>query len=384
MKLFTAISLFASLLVAQIEDEAKGKKPCCGTKEPSYDCGDGCGGCFKNYIQKMDFYHTKPVLLGNGKNWSFFQPTANYTADDGVFSFDCHGGYVNSGVFTHWVRPNPITQLDHYKFFIYADAAAEIPKNGDLVIEFDGSGETYNGDQNPFPKEITQLNDLRFAHAGFSTIDFEKGFAFDWLLTNDRVYVLYARYPLFWDSDVITPPNYATFTFAIPVKMRKPCDTHNMKTVFHGANKQVSYRLDGREVFRITKVGYLLDRQYMLIDQAGQEGPEFPERVSYGFGTFSMVDAYPACKRSDSCCDCKFPTVRQALTRTGDTAWLPEYNPLLGKNPAIGPLANAAVFWQANSNPALAIESDFIWGQGATLSISKLVVYQDLCAGRKC
>lgn len=376
MKFLTTVALFASLILAdQVLDdsEAKGRKPCCARKEPSFDCGDGCGGCFKNYIQKMDFYHTKPILEGQGKNWMYFAENTPIETSDGIFTADCHGGKVDSSVFTRWVPPSGLQSIDNPKFFILAMTPAQVPKNGDLVIEFEGSGETFRGDQNPFPKEITQPNDLRFANSFFITYDFTTQLATSFALTNDRVYAVYTRYTIGRDEE--SP--YAAFSFVIPVKMRRSCDYHNMKLVYHGTDKQISWRLEGREVFRVTKPGYLLDRQYMTLDYGGAEGPIFPQSVYYGFGTASIVQSYPACKRSDSCCDCKFPTVRQALTNTGNATAPALYNPLLGPD-------NAAIYWQSNNVAADAVATDFIWGQGATLSIKKLVVYQDLCAGRKC
>jgi len=342
MKFFTAIALFASFLVAQeaaAADEIveKGKKPgCCRTKEPSYDCGDECGGCFKNYIQKMDFYHTKPVLEGAGKNWNYFFEDLSdaIKADDGVFTADCHGGKIDSTVFTRFFNSTTVRELEGAKFLIYAKAPAEVPKNGDLVVEYEGSGETFKTDQNPYPKEITQPNDYRMAANLFTTIDFQSSLAFSWLLTNDRVYILYSRYTFGWAAG----EQYAAFNFVIPVKMRKPCDWHNMKTIVHGTTKQVSWRLEGREVFRVSKVGYLIDRQYMAADFSGQEGPAFPAQIWYGFGTVDSLWAYPACKRSDTCCDCKFPTVRQGLVDMGSELAPPLYNPLLGP-------PNPAIFW---------------------------------------
>src|SRR5947207_10789387 len=99
MKLLGAVAIFVSYLIAQeAPTEKKGKKPCCRTKEPSYDCGDGCGGCYKKYLQKLDFYHTKPVLSGVNKNWNYFFEDLGpaFMADDGVFTTDCHGGVVDS------------------------------------------------------------------------------------------------------------------------------------------------------------------------------------------------------------------------------------------------------------------------------------------------
>jgi hypothetical protein len=119
--------------------------------------------------------------------------------------------------------------------------------------------------------------------------------------------------------------------------MRKSCDYHNMKLVFHGTDKQISWRLEGREVFRVTKPGYLIDRQYMILDFGGAEGPIFPQSVFYGIGTSSIVDAYPACKRSD--------TSAKALPI------LPMSQPLFFTIPSLGPR-----IWQSSGNPTTFLE----------------------------
>lgn len=382
MKVAALVCLLASWISASaVEEELEKKKPCCGLRQAEDEsCGVDGSGCKRTYVEKLDFYHTKPVIQGSDSGpirgtWTYYDGLEGSQADDGIFTAGCHGGVVDSRVFQSWSGPSPNPYRDNYKFLIFAMEEASVPKFGDLTVEFEGSGETFKGDQNKFPKEITQTNDLRSVNVGFITRDELTGLEFNWLLTNDRVYVVYTRH-----FDQYGMSQAAGFTFALPVKMRKPGDWHSMKTVLHGTAKQVSYHLDGHEVFRISKVGYLLDRQYMLVDYGGAEAVLFPTFVKYGFGTFTMVNAYPACKRSDHCCDCKFPTLRQALSNTGVyDAFLPSaipYNPLLG-------FPSPAVFFQPNDDPSLAAEDDFIWGQGAKLYIKKLVVYQDVCA-RKC
>lgn len=369
MNAFVVLSLLASFIFASGLINCAGEKrqqPRYGPKYLDDDCGDVC----KTYLQKMDFYHTKPILTGALKNWAYYLEDSPFTADDGKLTADCHGGRVDSTKFTRWAQPNRVREFDNTKFFIYAMTPASVPKNGDLTIEFEGTGETYKVNQNPFPKEITQLNDFRMANSIFSAFDFDTSMAFKFLLTNDRVYVVYSRYNYGW----VLGQQYAAFTFVIPVKMRKPSDWHNMKIIFHDTKKQVSWRLDGREIFRLKRPGYRLDRQFMVIDFGGAEGPVFPKSVMYGFGTGSDLQAYPACKRSDKCCDCKFPTLRQALVDTGDMDADPLYNPLLGPN-------SPAVYWNSDQD---ANQDDHIWGQGASLQIKKLVVYQDPCTGRKC
>lgn len=377
MRLPAFVALLATLAATSPagEDLEKKNKPCCCLRQASSEeCRADREGCTRNYLQKLDFYHTKPVLNGPSSTWSYYAVPESFQADDGKLTFDCHGGIVDSSVYTAWVGPAPQPYLDNAKFLIFADEPVDVPKMGNLVVEFEGSGETFKGDQNSYPKQSTQHNDIRFANVGFVTRDNTTGLQFDWVLTNDRVYVVYSRSP-HGLGNAFQP---AGFTFAIPVKMRRPNDWHSMKTILHGGTKQVSYRLDGHEVFRINRVGYLLDRQYLLIDYSGQEAAVFPASVQYGFGTFTLVNAYPACKRSDVCCDCKYPTLRQALANTG--TYLNDepvpWNPLLG-------YGSPAVFFQPNDDPALAQQGDFIWGQGSKLFIKKLLVYQEICP-RKC
>jgi beta-glucanase (GH16 family) len=147
-----------------------------------------------------------------------------------------------------------------------------------------------------------------------------------------------------------------------------------MKIVFQAPQKEISWRLDGHEVLRITKPGQLIDRQYMVEDLGGRQTLAFPSQVWYGMGTMTKIQQYPGCKRSDRCLDCNFPSVRQALADPGNEYALEMYNPLLGP-------PNPAIFWANSGSTA---ESDFIWGQGSILKIRKLAVYQDLCANPRC
>lgn len=372
MDVLVVISILASFIFAsELIDgaEEKRQKPCCAPKDPEDDCGDAC----KIYLQKMDFYHTKPILSGALKNWAYYLEDSPFTTNDGKFTADCHGGKVDSTEFTRWNYATRVYEFDNIKFMIYAIAPAPIPKNGDLTVEFEGTGQTYKANQNPFPKDITQFNDFRMAYSFFTTFDEVTGFNFQFLLTNDRVYVVYSRYNYGW----VLGDAYAAFTFVIPVKMRKPCDWHNMKIIFHDDKKQVSWRLENREIFRLKNPGYRLDRQLMVIDFGGAEGPAFPKSIQYGFGTGTMLQAYPACKRSDKCCDCKFPTLRQGLVNTGNLQAFPLYNPLLGPT-------TPAVYYRAHLYDQIDSRDDHIWGQGATLEIKKIVVYQNPCTGRKC
>jgi hypothetical protein len=139
-----------------------------------------------------------------------------------------------------------------------------------------------------------------------------------------------------------------------------------MKIVINYAGRYVSWRLDGREVFRVNKIGYLLSREFMLTDFGGVEGDAFPELVQYGFGSMTLLDSYPACLRSDVCRSCKFPDLRQALVQT-------VINPQQYINPPLDH-GRPAVFWDTTG----AIQNR-LWGQGSETAIRRLAVYYEDC-----
>jgi hypothetical protein len=353
--------------------ETKLRKPRCARREVTPRGCVTCGDCGKNYITKMDFYHVKPVLEGAGKNWSYF-----YGANDGHFSADCHGGFIEANPYTQFFTTDGLFR-NNIKFAMASDTLADVPKNADLVLEYEASVEVFNTDQSPYPKEITEVNDFRLGFGFFLGYDPMSGLVNAWFLTNDRVYAVYCRLANYFDLPNST---WAKFTFVIPVGMRKPCDKHNLKTIYHGDKKQVSYRLEGKEVLRITKPGYYIDRDYLVVEEGGIESGVFPSKVLYGFGAGDYLTAYPACKRSDTCCDCQYPSVRMALAYIGNrggVADLVQYNPVVGQ-----PVP--ASYWYSNptGTPSPNEEMYYLWGQGADVHIEKLLVYQDFCSGRKC
>jgi hypothetical protein len=266
---------------------------------------------------------------------------------------------------------------DHYKYFIMANQPVPVPKAGNLVFEFLASTKTFRTEQNPFPEVLQSPagDDVRFASGVFQVFDPYRlgesnpaadGLVFSFYLTNDRVYVGYERQDRYISGT--RPPGVlpAAFNFLIPVKVRRSCDLHDMKIVVNHANRFVSWRLDGREVFRVNKVGYLLSRTFMLTDFGGAEQEAFPETLTYGFGSMTLLDSYPACLRSDNCRSCKFPDLRQALVQTviNEANYI---NPVLGA-------PQPAIFWDL-----LGQEKYRLWGQGSETHIRRLAVYTEQC-----
>lgn len=334
--------------------------------------------CQRDYLNDMDFYTNYPVLSGPSQTWSYFE-NSDITANGGVLTTGCKGGFLDSRVYnitTDGQVDNPYS--DHYKYFIYSNQAVTVPKAGSLVFEYLASTRTFRTEQNPFPDVLQSHaagDDVRYASGVFQVFDpfvrgifnpSADGLVFSFYLTNDRVYVGYERQNRYLDESVPFGSEPAAFNFLIPVKVRRNCDLHDLKIVVNYANRFVSWRLDGREVFRVNKVGYLLSRTFMLSDFGGAEQESFPETLSYGFGSMTLLDNYPACLRSDNCRSCKFPDLRQALVQTVINA--DNYiNPVLGA-------PQPAVFWDEQG-----LEKNRLWGQGSETHIRRLAVYTEQC-----
>jgi len=332
--------------------------------------------CARDYVADLDFYTNYPVLSGNQATWTYYADE-NVVADQGSLTTGCKGGLLDTKVYTETSggqTNNPYS--DNYKYFIYAKEPVAVPRAGNLVVQFLASARTFKTDDNPFPEALKSDagDDVRFAAGYFSVFDpfvsdisrpLADGLTFSFFLTNDRVYASYQRMAKI-DSETGIASSHAAFNFLIPVKVRKFCDLHEMKVVLNHSNRIVSWRLDGREVFRVNKVGYLLNREFMLSDLGGTEADAFPETIQYGFGSMTMLDSYPACLRSDQCRSCKFPDMRQAFVQT-------VLNPENYKNPPLNH-GRPAVFWDTTG-----AEKNRLWGQGSTTHIRRLAVYTEDC-----
>lgn len=363
----------------------------------SDSCGQGpCDDsdyCQRDYLADLDFYTHYPRLTGERADWSYWTD-GQVTADGGSLAFSCKGGLLDSKVYTVTSPQSANPYADHYKYFISANAPVTVPKAGNLVFEFVAAVKTFETDQYPYPEVLISDagEDVRFAAGVFQVFSTNSsqpdqrnpltdGLVFSYYLTNDRVYIGYERQQQA-NADVVPDGKayssaYAAFNFLIPVKVRRACDQHDMKIVFNQANRYVSWRLDGREVYRVSKVGYLLNREFMMSDFGGAEGDAFPDLLQYGFGSFTLLDNYPACLRSDSCRSCKFPDVRQALVQTLLPVSIPpnpvvppytgQYNPVLGQ-------PSPAVFWDTNG-----LVANRLWGQGSESAIRRLAVFKESC-----
>lgn len=326
--------------------------------------------CQRVYLNDLDFYTHYPRLPlkdnsnadAPGIDWTYWSEGGPVWSGgpDSSLTFSCRGGFLDTKVYTNdYSGTNPYAM--HYQYFITAKELVPMPKSGSLVFEYIAAVKTYKTEQNPYPDVLISdaADDVRLATGVFQVLDEATRLRFSFYMTNDRVYVGYER-----QIDVALQANaVAAFNFLIPVKIRKTCDIHTMKILFNPGAKYVSWFLDGREVYRVTRVGFLLNREFMTADFGGAEEDVFPASLDYGFGSFTLLDNYPACMRSDSCRSCKFPDLRQALSSATAVPVPPYFNPVLGS-----PVP--AVFYDSTTR---------VWGQGSETAIKRLAVYTQVC-----
>lgn len=314
-----------------------------------------------NWIEDMDFYHTYPVLNGPGPTWSYFR-LGDFVANGGELVTGCHGGMLDTSMYRVTESGTPIPELDHLKYLIFANKRAEVPRRGQLVVEWKAMAKTIRTDENPFGPRLTHDNDPRLASAAFIVSDFNTGLAFNFLLTNDRVYVMYTRQPYL---RFVFDRQYAAFTYIIPVKMRSCEDAHRLRVTLDGARREIKWYVDYRLVFRLTTVGGRLARPlYKTGEYGGFNELAFPTAIEYGFGSMTLLDQYPVCYRSEKNTECWYPSSVQALVKLGDSLALPQYNPFLGH-------PHPASYWDEQARPV-----SRLWGQGSESRIFRLSVYQ--------
>lgn len=321
----------------------------------------------------MDFYHVYPRFIGPSADWYFVNLFFSPLTKPAELTMDCNGAVLDTRVYKRLfdVVPNDRWEPFRYQWLALNQFPVTLPKAGKLSVIFVGTTETFKTEQSPYPKTVASYagDDVRMAAGVYMVYDMDTGFSFEYFLTNDRVYVGYTRTSL-----ARTEVNdYAAFTFLIPVKMRKPCDWHRLKIVLDSEHKTVTWILDKRQVFVVNKVGYRLSRQFMVVDIGGNELPAFPKKIQYGFGSMTMLDAYPACQKGTDCCDCRFPTLREGLFKTIRNPIRKQMNPLLGA-------PTPAVYYEDKiySKPNYELDYQY-WGQGSISKLRYLAVYTNEC-----
>lgn len=331
--------------------EHKHQKPCHEHKDKNCGCGCNCN------CQNVFYRFTGDRLPSIGPSGEFtYLISGNYSSNDGRLSIDNGKLVVNSNPFTS----TQTNVLDHPKYLIYTNQQFAIPETGELSFSAVIGGACFGVEAQPFGAQVADPeSDMRLATLAFNVIDFPNSFIFDFLITNRKIYALYERL----DFSRGTLGNYAAYTFSIPVADNMPGQSHRYSINFNADEKSVRWLVDGREVYKVYGAGSLLSRQFMSLDLGGQQEIDFPKTLQVGFGTFSLLDAYPPCNVQVPTANggfiCQFPVNEEGLVQLAPTG--------AQKNPRNG-IQNATYF-ENGTDPRYRL-----WGQGCILSVDEVTV----------
>jgi len=240
---------------------------------------------------------------------------------------------------------------DHLKWFALANHQATSGVLGfdalpGQVLTYEGTvaASAYGTADHPFGSAVPDAqSDIRLAAAAFNTVDMQSFLVFDFFLTNTCLYAFYERLPR-------PGAHYAAFSYALPVARRTPGGAHRLSISLDRSAGVVTWSVDGRQVLRVDRLGYLpADRRNLIIDLGGTEELVSVPQLACGIGLFTLLDA-------------KQPnTQTPALVRlSSETSY---YDPAYG-----APDPQRFVDEQS-------LQPSRLWGQGAELTASRLVVH---------
>ena len=260
-----------------------------------------------------DFHNGFTVNTPSAK-WIYFSHRnihGEFVANDGLTTTDNRGLHVvASGVNPMTMEPafmltmadendNAFAlpgQLDHYKWVVFMNHTASSGAPGfdavpgqELSCETWLSGRTFGTSGHPFILYPANPNDdPRLAAVAMTVFDFETRLAFDFWMTNERVYAVYSRLPY-------TQPlgnSYAAFYYMIPVGSRDPRHSEHLEIKYDKSAGVVRWFLDNREVFQVNQLGFRLARSSMTLDHGGVEQLLSPNQLDCGMGMFTLLDGF--------------------------------------------------------------------------------------------
>lgn len=304
--------------------------------------------------------------------------------------FDSGNLYIESLPFTSTVPssgsgPDPFGGLDHVKFLAYlgedgvfvgfptakedACDATELVYSARVSCYVDlnlANISSLYASGIEFPEE-----DYRLGACGINSIAFQEfnnavGLGAwqvaDFFLTNERVFIINERLPFGRPSAGGTLNEYASYTEVIPVARRTPDQFHKVAIAYNKASGTIRYLLDDQEVYRVTRPGMRPELCDLALYHGGDDELIFPENVSFGFGTFTILDAF---HWNWGQCNANIPLARLV---SGSSFYLNPFDRILGEPQPV------SSFYA--EYPTV---EDRIWGQGAALSIDWIDVSYQQC-----
>ncbi|MET9401047.1 DUF6081 family protein [Kitasatospora sp. NPDC002965] len=246
---------------------------------------------------------------GPDARWRYVQATAELIADDADATVTGDGlRLVSRGrnaatgepAFTRTV-PSERGQAgvvpgfaDHAKWIAYVNRTAasgfqgfEAEPGRVLSVSATVSGRTYGTAGHPFGDAVRDPeDDLRLGGAMLNTIDPETSVAFDFILTNRRLYAFYGRTN--FARRHLGP--YGSFACTVPLLDRTPDDRHRVRISYDRGAGVVRWLLEDEEVLRVDRIGLPLGRETLTLDEGGELTVVEPRQLSFGMGLLSLLD----------------------------------------------------------------------------------------------
>ena len=244
-----------------------------------------------------DFIHGFDIGSADS-DWFYFS-AGPFVGDDGEESTGPHGLRVSADRFRNTIPQEHQSGglpggLDHVKWLAYANRLANgVPgfaaePGRELIVEAIVSARTFGTENHPFGAAVADPDDdLRLASAALNGIDFESWMVFDVFLTNKRLYAFYERLPFGRGGPL---GDYASFSFQIPLLERRPGDEHKVGIAYDRSAGVVRWLVDGKERFRVDRIGHRIDRTFLTLDHGGKEETVEPKQLGFGMGLFTLLD----------------------------------------------------------------------------------------------
>lgn len=256
--------------------------------------------------------------------------------------------------------------IDHIKALILVKKTFKAPKKGEIIVSscvkaaqsFPAGGIPEDlQDTAPSLSGVTNAKaDLRLASGSLSMIDNDNFMVYDCAFTDKMIYAYYERAPFGRPEYGGALGSYQAFSSAIPIGTRTATDSTKVEIAYNRKKNYVRWILNGVEVYRINRLGYPPQAQYVGLNLGGTPEIVKSKNITVGFGTFSGMDFYnplnPGAVDNAGLVYLNYPTLNPVVTDV---------------NGDLIPATNL----NTSYNPALTI-----FGQGMTLNLEYLKVWE--------
>lgn len=330
-----------------------------------------CRKCCKKVILNYDF-------RTQGYNPDDFNVVFG---DDGVVTTNNEGLTVTSVPFTSTIPigNEHVKWLHYYKNLVPLDKCYETIYEGGIAAKqslptalpskFDG-------------RVRNAQEDIRLCSGALNILDQQTWMVYDFFLSDEKIYAFYERLPFGWPAGDPPDKTYAAFSNCIEVASRVADPLNDFVRLAIGINPSkgcVTWYVNGKEVFRVDRIGARLQDEYRLLEHGGPSEIVEQESISIGFGTFSLLDmALPYNYARQLTSGLPENQAQSALVQLENSNIYAELYPGPNGEPRdlIDPAQTFAYVLNEEPDDNRAVK---LFGQGATLRLQYIKVFQVKC-----